>query len=238
MIPCRIIRGSHSVHLRDPVSKRCSEALMELLPDWEHLHFDDFTQRDFVEEHRPALLPLYDAFPRNIQRADFFRVLAVSELGGFYLDTDVLLFHRPDDLCSASLVFPCEHHFTPEQHLRRHRAPAAHPEQLPQIGNYAFGSTAGHWFLEEVLTEIGFRSHDITSRTHPVDVLWSTGPDCINSMRNQHAGRLDGELMTLTGMPSQAELASCDWQSHSDPHWYHFGHYGTHLMTGSWWRNW
>lgn len=237
MIPRRIIRGCHSLHLRDSVSRRCGEALLQLLPDWEHLCFDDFSQRDFVEERRPALLPLYDAFPRNIQRADFFRLLAVTELGGFYLDTDVLLFHRPDDLCSASLVFPHEHDFTPEKHLRRHRVAAAHPQELPQIGNYAFGSAAGHWFPEAVLTEIECRSHDITSRAQPVDVLWSTGPDCLNSVRNRHAGRLAGELTTLTGMPSEAELASCDWQPNGDPSWYHFGRYGTHLMTGTWWRN-
>jgi mannosyltransferase OCH1-like enzyme len=237
MIPRRIIRGSHSLHFQDNLTRRCEAALMTLLPDWEHLHFDDFTQRDFVAERRPALLAVYDAFPRNIQRADFFRVLAVAELGGFYLDTDVLLFQRLDDLCGASLVFPYEHDFTPAKHAARHRVAASLPAELAQIGNYGFGACAGHWFLEAVLDEIVERSQDLTARTHPVDVLWSTGPDCVNGVRNRHADRLRNELVTLTGMPSEAELASCEWQPSGAPHWYHFGRYGTHLMAGSWWKN-
>jgi mannosyltransferase OCH1-like enzyme len=207
-------------------------------PQWEHLHFDDFTARDFVAERRPALLPLYDNFPRNIQRADFFRLLAVAELGGFYLDTDVLLFHPLDDLCGRSLVFPYEHGFTAEKHLQRHRVAAASPEELHQLGNYAFAATAGHWFIEAVLEEIAARSTDFTARTHPVDVLWSTGPDCLNAVRNRHTAGLSSELHTLTGMPSAVELASCGWQPCGQPHWYHVGHYGTHLMNGSWWRQW
>lgn len=238
MIPRRIIRGSHSLHLQEPLTRRCEAALLALLPDYEHLHFDDFTQRDFVEERRPALLPVYDAFPRNIQRADFFRLLAVAELGGFYLDTDVLLFHRLDDLCSAALVFPYEQDFTPEKHLLRHREAHRQPEELAQLGNYGFGAPTGHWFLEEVIAEITARSGDITARSHPVDVLWSTGPDCLNAVRDRHAQRLRGELVTLTGMPSPTELASCEWQENGAPHWYHFGRYGTHLMAGRWWRNW
>jgi mannosyltransferase OCH1-like enzyme len=238
MIPRRIIRGSRSAHLQEPLPRRCGAALTALMPDYEHLFFDDFTQRDFVEERRPELLPVYEAFPRNIQRSDLFRVLAVAELGGFYLDTDVFLFHRLDPLCSAALVFPYELDFTAAAHAMRHRTEKAKPEELMQIGNYGFGAAAGHWFLEAVLDEIVNRSEAPASRQHPVDVLWSTGPVCLNAVRDRHAESLANELLTISGMPSTAELDSCGWRPICEPHWFHFGSYGTHLMANSWCRAW
>lgn len=211
---------------------------MSHMPDYEHVFFDDFAARDFIEERRPALLSVYDAFLRNVQRADLFRLVAVAELGGFYLDMDVLLFRRLDELCAATVVFPFERGFTPETFLRRHRCAHAHDEELAQIGNYGFGATAGHWFLEEVIAEIQSRASDLTSRTHPVDVLWSTGPDCLNAVLHRHHERLRGELQILRGTPSPEELQSCGWEPCHQPDWYHFGPCGTHLMTSTWLTRW
>ncbi len=238
MIPRRIIRTNRSAHLCEPVVPRCAAALTALMPDYEHVFFDDFAARDFVEEHRPALLPLYDAFPRNVQRADLFRLITVAELGGFYLDMDVHLFRRLDDLCTGPLLFPYEREFSPEMFRRRHRSPHTSDGQLAQIGNYGFGAEAGHWFIEEVITEIVARSEDSESRKHPVDVLWSTGPDCLNAVWQRNLPRLAGELHILRGTPSSADLQSCQWQFCHHQDWYHFGPWGTHLMTGTWLSRW
>jgi len=238
VIPRRIIRTNRSAHIFEPVMSGCEAALRALMPDYEHVFFDDFAARDFIEERRPDLLPLYDGFLRNVQRADLFRMVAVAELGGFYLDMDVLLFRRLDDLCAASVVFPFECEFTPEHFLRRHRCEHTSDEQLPQIGNYGFGASAGHWFLEEVITEIKARSEDLTARTHPVNVLWCTGPECLNAVRHRHLDRLRGELHILRGIPSPEELQACGKDSCNRHDWYHFGSLGTHLMTNTWTVRW
>ncbi len=238
MIPRRIIRTNRSAHLCDPVVPGCEAALMALMPDYDHVFFDDFAARDFVEARRPALLPLYDAFPRNVQRADLFRLIAVAELGGFYLDMDVHLFRRLDDLCAATLLFPFERDFSPDMFLRRHRDPHNSDSQLAQIGNYGFGAVAGHWFIEEVIAEILVRSEDPGSRTPPVDVLWTTGPDCLNGVWQRNLKRLDGELRVLRGTPSERDLQTCPWKFCHHRDWYHFGPWGTHLMTGTWLARW
>ena len=238
MIPRRIIRTNRSAHIFAPAVPRCEAALMALMPDYEHVFFDDFTAREFVRQRRLALLPLYDSFPRNVQRADLFRMLAVAELGGYYLDMDVFLFRRLDEFCGASLVFPFECTFTPEIYLQRHRCDHTSEEDLLQLGNYGFGVTAGHWFLEEVIGEIQARSDDLTSRTHPVDVLWSTGPDCLNAVRQRHRERLQGDLHVLRGIPLPDDLESCGKEPSDWDDWYHFGTCGTHLMTNTWVARW
>jgi len=238
MIPRRTIRTSRSARLPEPETPGCEAALHRLMPDWEHLYFDDFAARDFVAARRPALLSLYDGFPRNIQRADLFRLLAVAELGGFYLDMDVRLFQPLDVLCGDALVFPYERDFPPEMFARRHRRSHTSDIELEQIGNYAFGAEAGHWFIEAVIAEIGARAGDLTTRTHPVDVLWSTGPDCLNAVLHGHRRRADREIRILRGMPAESDLQSCQWEPCHQPHWYHFGPWGTHLMTGTWRRRW
>jgi mannosyltransferase OCH1-like enzyme len=238
VIPRRVIRTNRSAHISEPVVPGCGAALAALLPDYEHLFFDDFAARDFIGERRPALLPLYDGFLRNVQRADLFRFVAVAELGGFYLDMDILLFRPLDELCAGALVFPFERNFTAETFQRRHRRPHSGDGQLAQIGNYGFGAAAGHWFLEEVISEIERRSDDLTARTHPVDVLWTTGPDCLNAVLHRHHQRLRGELRILRGAPSPKDLESCGWEPCHHPDWYHFGPWGTHRMTSTWRAPW
>ena len=238
MIPRRTIRTTWSAHLHSPELRRCEASLLRSMPDWEHFIFDGFAQRDFVEEHRPELLRVYDAFPRNIQRSDLFRLVAVSHLGGFYLDTDVMLFHPLDALCGESMVVAFEHRLPLEKYLLRYDQPPAAEEHLCQWGHYGFGAEAEQWFIEEVIAEIVLRSKDFLSTTHPVDVLWSTGPDCFNAMRYRHQSRLQNEVCVLRSMPRPEEIAAAGCELQGPPDHFHFGRYGTHLMAGSWWRGW
>jgi mannosyltransferase OCH1-like enzyme len=238
MIPRRTIRTTWTQHMHSAEIRRCEASLLQAMPHWEHLLFDGFAQRDFVEEHRPELLLVYDAFPRNIQRSDLFRLIAVSHLGGFYLDTDVMLFHPLDELCTESLVWPFEHRLLREKYLLRYDAPPAEDGQLCQWGNYGFGAEAGHWFIEEVIAEIVRRAPDFLSTMHPVDVLWSTGPDCVNAVRDHHHARLENEVCVLRSVPRPEEIAAAGCELQGPPDYFHFGRYGTHLMAGSWWRGW
>ncbi len=69
---------------------RASAANTRLLnPDFEYRVFDDPGIDSFVAEHFPQYRRVLDCFQFPIQRYDFFRYLAIYQLGGFYFDTDV-----------------------------------------------------------------------------------------------------------------------------------------------------
>src|SRR4029077_5545531 len=74
---------------------------------------------------------------------DFFRYLAIYRLGGFYFDLDVILATDLSPLLPTGCVFPFEG-LTLSRLLRSYGMDW-------EIGNYAFGATPGHPFLEAVI---------------------------------------------------------------------------------------
>src|SRR5437762_9491229 len=88
-IPRRIIQTAKSCDL--PLLQRAAQTSLRLLnPDFEYQFFDDAAVRTFIDEKVPQYRLAFDSFRIPIQRIDFFRYLAIWELGGFYFDTDVL----------------------------------------------------------------------------------------------------------------------------------------------------
>lgn len=75
-------------------------SFFELNPGIEDRFYDDRDNRLLVEATSPALLPLYDALPREIFRADFVRPLYLFHFGGIYADLD---FQCLADLTAAGL---------------------------------------------------------------------------------------------------------------------------------------
>lgn len=59
-------------------------------PDYEYRFWSDAANRALVEEHYPWFLKIYDAYPRDIQRADAARYFAVYHHGGVYADMDIV----------------------------------------------------------------------------------------------------------------------------------------------------
>ena len=58
-------------------------------PDWEYWLWTDRSARQLIQDRLPALLPVYDAYPHNIQRADALRYVVLHEFGGVYADLDM-----------------------------------------------------------------------------------------------------------------------------------------------------
>jgi len=57
-------------------------------PDWLHVLWDDCDIRRLFAKHLPSFLPVFDAYPNPVQRADIFRCLVTKEYGGAYADMD------------------------------------------------------------------------------------------------------------------------------------------------------
>ncbi len=140
-----------------------ADSWKRLHPRWEYRLWTDAMNRGFVASEFPELLPVYDAFSYNIQRADAARYLILHRYGGMYVDLDIECL-RPVDpvLADHTLVLGAE--------PRRH----AHWLQRDRLLCNAFmAAVAGHAFLSAVIDRL--RRTDPKILLHK-EVLSSTGP--------------------------------------------------------------
>ena len=223
MIPARIIQTGKTRELT-PLSRAAVANLKLIHPAWEYRYFDDSAIRDFLRAEFPQYQSIFDSFPRNIQRIDFFRYLAVYRLGGFYFDLDVFLSQSLDNLLQHQSVFAFEE-LTLNRHLR------AHHQIDWEIGNYAFGAAPENPFLGAVI-ENCVRAQRDPAWVAPMmrgipkafaaefTVLNTTGPGLLSRTLAENPG-FDVTVL----FPQDV----CDPAS-----WHLFGDYGVHLMEGSW----
>jgi glycosyltransferase involved in cell wall biosynthesis len=224
-IPKRIIQTGKSVDL--PLRMRAMVSSVKLFnPDFEYLYFDDAAVEAFIEREFPEYRKAFDTFAYPIQRYDFFRYLVIYRLGGFYLDTDVMLARGLSSLLDCECVFPFEG-LTFSRYLR-----SRHGMDW-QLGNFAFGATAGHPFLEALIGNC-VRGQEDPRWVQPMMrgvpllskeeffVLNSTGPGLVSR--------------TLAENPNLSKLVIvlfpkdvCDVTT-----WNQLGDVGVHFMEGSW----
>ncbi len=224
-LPGRIIQTGKTRNL--PLSAKASATNLRLLhPDWEYLFFDDDDVRRFIDQEFPQYRATFDSFPYLIQRFDFFRYLAVFHHGGFYFDLDVFLSESLSDLLDCRSVFPFEQ-LTISRFLRRQHG------MDWEIGNYGFGGAPGNPFLAAVI-ENCVRAQRDKLWTKPMlagvprffradfDVLNSTGPGLLSR--------------TYAETPAAASNVTVLFPADvcAPKNWHNFGHYGVHMMEGSW----
>jgi hypothetical protein len=224
-IPRRIIQTDKTVD-SSLFTKATAKNLRLLNPDFEYLFFDDSQVERFIDTEYPQYRPAFDSFSVPIQRYDFFRYLAVYRFGGFYFDTDVLLASSLEDLLGYRCVFPFEH-------LSIHNFLRMEYGMDWEVGNYAFGATAGHPFLGAIIRNC------LRAQQHPewleamlgsiprmfrrdYFVLAASGPGLVSRTLAEYRGACD-EVKVL--FPEDV----CDPDD-----WFCFGNYGVHLQVGTW----
>ena len=224
-IPKRIIQTNKSLDL--PLLERAAAANARLLnPDFEYLFFDDKQVEDFIDKEFPQYRSLFDSFPVPIQRYDFFRYLAVYRFGGFYLDMDVFLASNLSELLDYGCVFPFES-ITINTCLREDH------NMDWELGNYAFGASAGHPFLRAIIDNCVRAQNDsgwvrAMARSVPrvfrddYTVLYTTGPLLVSRTLAMFP---DVEKHVKVLFPEDV----CDRK-----YWNSFGQFGVHVMQGGW----
>lgn len=226
MIPKRIIQvwgGDADL----PLLAKCAVAnVRSLNPDYECLLFDDDQMEQYVGDKFSEYRDVFHSFRYPVQRYDFFRYLAVYELGGFYFDTDVFLASGIDKLVQERCVFPFEA-LTASTFLRR---------QLGmdwEVGNFAFGAAAGHPFIHAIIENCVRAQKDgdwaqAMLRSIPgvfrddYYVLCTTGPWMVSRTLAEFAA--DGTQVTI--------LFPGDVRDRNS--WARFGEIGVHLMRAGW----
>jgi mannosyltransferase OCH1-like enzyme len=118
-------------------------------PDWTHRLYDDADMRRVVADRTPQWLSTFDTLPRMIQRADFFRYLAVYLDGGMYADIDMISYLPCDPLLKgASCVLSVENH------LGKHLQTKFGYKQPWQLANFVFAAVPAHPFFAALLDGI------------------------------------------------------------------------------------
>ncbi len=197
-----------------------------LNPDFEVLLFTDADMSDLISRHYPDFQATFESLSL-ISKTDLFRILAVHQFGGFYLDLDVMLVRSLEPLRSQSCVFPFE---CPADLHFVHRYGS-----FEVIGQYAFGAAPGHPFLlayaENIKRVVAdpLQLHAPSARllaitleeTQPVmDTLYRTGPRMAQRTYLEHPELHDGIKILYAQDPQGTTRRSC------------FGIYGFHLTDG------
>ena len=226
-IPQRIIQLDHQGEINlTPLARAAVATVRRFNPGFEHLFFDDARMTEFVDRHFPHYRGVFQLFPFRIQRFDFFRYLAIYQLGGFYLDTDVFVGSPMTELLDAGCVFPFEA-LTSNRYLRQTCGIDW------ELGNYAFGAAPRHPFILELIRNCVRAAHDRDwilpmMRSVPrlfrrdFTVLYTTGPGMVTRTLAEYPGAA-AQVRVL--FPDDV----CDQK-----HWNLFGRYGVHVMQGRW----
>lgn len=135
------------------------QTVLQNHPDWEHQFWDEARARKFMEADYSCFLPIFDAYPYDIQRRDAIRYFILNHYGGFYLDMDVESLKPLDDLLADfELVL----------------------SKLVGFSNAIMGSIPKHPLWLTVFEELKKRQHNLDNKTMPFYVGYSTGPIMLN----------------------------------------------------------
>ncbi|MCA9779776.1 MAG: hypothetical protein KC800_23770, partial [Candidatus Eremiobacteraeota bacterium] len=134
-----------------------------------------------LAEHYPQHLPVYGAFPRGAQKADFLRYLLVHHYGGAYCDLDLFCGSSLSGILGdAQAVFVTEKMLSEEaarERGKRHPIRRGEAEQQQRIANYFFAARPGHDIFEGLIELIVQRAQEVPREDY--DVIYITGPDAM-----------------------------------------------------------
>jgi mannosyltransferase OCH1-like enzyme len=191
-------------------------------PDWDCRLYDDTDCRRLVAENYPALLPLYEAYPTNVQRADLFRYLAVHLHGGVYADVDMEclkplgpLLDRQTCVLGIEAVFG--------DYLRRRLG----YHEPYQVANCIFAAEPGHPFFSLLIDRLPIV--DINAPVSHSMVEDTTGPRFLTRLFQEQHDRF----------PDIRLLPQIHWIPPLRPAWPNFFPFNIHIyckhhFAGTW----
>lgn len=150
----RIIHQTWKSEQLPPKWQAIREECMAMHPDYDFKLWTDTGSRDFIAEHYPWFLPVFDAYPYGIQRADAIRYFVLHYYGGVYMDLDIGCNRRLDPLLRFEVILPVT--------------------RPVGISNDLIFSAKGHPFMDQVIHNLVTFNHRYL--THYPTVMFSTGP--------------------------------------------------------------
>ncbi|GAC76454.1 hypothetical protein PANT_22d00035 [Moesziomyces antarcticus T-34] len=123
-------------------------------PDYEYMLWTDASSRSFIEQHYNWFLPVFDAYPYPIQRADAIRYFVLHHYGGIYMDLDIGCLRRFDPLLRFEVILP---------------------KTIPVgVSNDVMLAAKAHPFMDQLIHNLVNFNHQYL--TNYPTVMFSTGP--------------------------------------------------------------
>ncbi|CAD6888607.1 unnamed protein product [Tilletia laevis] len=123
-------------------------------PDYEYMLWTDADSRTFIQKNYEWFLPIFDAYPYPIQRADAIRYFVLHYYGGIYMDLDIGCLRRFDPLLRFEIILP---------------------KTIPVgVSNDLMLAKKGHPFMDLVIHNLVAFNHQYL--TNYPTVMFSTGP--------------------------------------------------------------
>ena len=86
--------------------QQASNSCRTIHPNYQYRLWTDKEGRDLIEQEFPCLLPTFDSYPYDIQRADVIRLVTLYVYGGIYLDLDIICLQSLDELLHYNMILP------------------------------------------------------------------------------------------------------------------------------------
>ncbi len=151
-----------------------AETWKNMHPDWSYKLWTDAMNRDFIKDNYPWFLEKYDAFPREIQRADAIRYFILLKEGGVYIDIDFECFQNVAGLLSNET---CVIGKEPMEHCERFSKDLI-------LCNAFMAATPQNSFIEFTCNKVV--AHPCKQSITNNEVLESTGPFILTEAYKQY----------------------------------------------------
>lgn len=96
-------RDNHSIPWQ---WQQASNSCRTLHSNYQYRFWNDIDARHLIENELPDLLPTFDSYPYDIQRADVIRLVVLYVYGGIYLDLDIICLQSLDQLLKYDFIVP------------------------------------------------------------------------------------------------------------------------------------
>lgn len=169
----RIIMQTWKTRDVPPKWKTSPESIHRYMPGWTYALMTDEDNLNFVRDHFPQYLSMYNNFPHAIQRADAIRYMWLYVHGGLYLDLDYELNEPLDSLFYTDA----------DLYLMSSNNVGAY------LTNSIMASKPGHQFWLDLLEAI--QRAQVTPKAWAkgkhLEVMMSTGPGILSEvLRSSH----------------------------------------------------
>ena len=203
--------------------QKLADQWKKLHGDWEYILWTDEMNRGFIKKEYPRFLPIYDAYPHNIQRVDAARYFILHTHGGVYIDLDFIPLKNIQPLLKdRECVFGLDPEVTSESDRVKEN-----------ISNAFMATVPGHAFFEAMIHDLN--TYKPGAETGPDLVLKTTGPLAVNRVYENFP---DKEEITLLPSPCLFPINYIEasfWPSTHLKKKTRYA-YAIHLFEGRWWK--
>jgi len=146
------------------LSKQC-------IASWEKTGYEIKRWDDTNIEFNSYLKFCYDR-GKYANMSNYYRMIALNDYGGIYLDTDVEVVKSINGILDNEMFLGWEDH--------------------EYINNAVFGSVKGHWFMEKCIDEFNFDGNEAANISSPIFIT--------KMISNAYGVKINGELQVFNDL--------------------------------------